>query len=79
MLTTQEKKFNPWRHIDSAPIDREIEVYAIDPVCPHHGPQKYYDSKLLPDFQCRVKYHVDAGFTVCEFRIPILWREFSDV
>lgn len=70
-------KFNPWRHIDSAPKDREIEIYATDPVCPHHGQQKYYDPGLLPDFNCKVLWHEDAGFCVDELRIAILWRELN--
>jgi nitrite reductase/ring-hydroxylating ferredoxin subunit len=69
--------FNPWRHIDSAPMDRDIEVYAIDPVCPHHGLQKYHSVELLPDFTAITRYHEDAGFCVCTLRVPILWRELN--
>lgn len=67
--------FNPWHTMDSAPKDREIEVYAIDPIIPEHGPQKYWDGHELEPIQVKATYHPDAGFCVCEFRVAILWRE----
>jgi hypothetical protein len=76
------KGFNPWRSMDSAPKDREIEVWAIDPVVPYHlkdgFPFKYGgpdNSELLPDLHAKTQWHEDAGFCVCELRVPILWRE----
>lgn len=57
-------KATAWQPIYSAPLNREIMVYA--PAA--HG---------LRSMQSRCRWHLDAGFCVDELREPTLWRELT--
>ena len=52
-----------WGTMDTAPKDRPITVLTDS-------------ANGLPPIICRqVKWHEEAGFTVCELRNALLWRE----
>lgn len=55
-----------WQRMESAPLDREVHVYA--PAA--HG---------LDAFYTKAAHHPDAGFCVCELREPTLWRPTTEL
>lgn len=58
------RRYLLWRAMDTAPRDRPILVMT--------------DSRDgLPNFVTTATWHPDAGFTVDEFREPVLWREIK--